>query len=279
MLSTITYIRERLSSLYSERDINTFIRWLMEEIAHVPPYRLIMKDEKLEKKVKEKIIEATERLTKFEPIQYIIGETFFYGHTFKVTPDVLIPRPETVQLVQWIIQDYKGKAASILDIGTGSGCIAISLALELHKAKVSGVDVSQKALSVAQNNSKENDVAINWLLLDILSDNALSLLERYDCIVSNPPYIMEKEKVTMERNVLDYEPKLALFVPDDDPLLFYRRIAQLGKTILKKGGNLYFEINESCAAETIELLKGENYQKIELAVDYNGKDRFIKAGL
>ena len=279
MLSTITYIRERLSSLYSERDINTFIRWLMEEIAHVPPYRLIMKDEKLEKKVKEKIIEATERLTKFEPIQYIIGETFFNGHTFKVTPDVLIPRPETVQLVQWIIQDYKGKAASILDIGTGSGCIAISLALELHKAKVSGVDVSQKALSVAQNNSKENDVAINWLLLDILSDNALSLLERYDCIVSNPPYIMEKEKVTMERNVLDYEPKLALFVPDNDPLLFYRRIAQLGKTILKKGGNLYFEINESCAAETIDLLKGENYQKIELAVDYNGKDRFIKAGL
>ena len=132
---------------------------------------------------------------------------------------------------------------------------------------------------MAKNNAKQNNVDVNWLLMDILSDESLSLLEQYDCIVSNPPYIMEQEKVTMEQNVLDYEPQLALFVPDDDPLLFYRRIARIGKNILKKGGSLYFEINERYGAEMVNLLGQENYQEIELAVDYNGKDRFLKAKL
>ena len=279
MLSTVAYIHKHLTPFYAEGEVKAFIRCLMEDIAHIPPYRLVMMDETLDDETKTKIVDATERLARFEPIQYIIGKTDFCGRTFNVSSQVLIPRPETEELVQRIVRDYKGKNATLLDIGTGSGCIAISLASELSDSQVFGVDVSEGALSVAKNNAKQNNVDVNWLLMDILSDESLSLLEQYDCIVSNPPYIMEQEKVTMEQNVLDYEPQLALFVPDDDPLLFYRRIARIGKNILKKGGSLYFEINERYGAEMVNLLGQENYQEIELAVDYNGKDRFLKAKL
>ena len=279
MLSTVAYIHKHLTPFYAEGEVKAFIRWLMEDIAHIPPYRLVMMDETLDDETKTKIVDATERLARFEHIQYIIGKTHYCGRTFNLSSQVLIPRPETEELVQRIVRDYKGKNATLLDIGTGSGCIAISLASELSDSQVFGVDVSEGALSVAKNNAKQNNVDVNWLLMDILSDESLSLLEQYDCIVSNPPYIMEQEKVTMEQNVLDYEPQLALFVPDDDPLLFYRRIARIGKNILKKGGSLYFEINERYGAEMVNLLGQENYQEIELAVDYNGKDRFLKAKL
>ncbi|HBK29298.1 MAG TPA: peptide chain release factor N(5)-glutamine methyltransferase [Parabacteroides sp.] len=279
MLSTVAYIRERLSPFYREGEIKSFICWLMEDLAGIPPYRLIMMEDELDENTKKKITDATERLARFEPIQYIIGKTRFCGHTFNLTSSVLIPRPETAGLVQMIIQDFKKKPATILDIGTGSGCIAISLASELPKSKVTAVDISEEALIVAKENAKQNNVDIDWLLMDILSDESLPLLKHYDCIVSNPPYVMENEKDAMEHNVLDYEPQLALFVPNDDPLLFYRRIAHVGKKFLKKGGCLYFEINERFGTEMINLLEHECFHEIELSVDYNGKDRFIKAQL
>ena len=230
---------------------------------------------------------ALQRLLQQEPIQYVLGDTEFFGYPFQVNQHTLIPRPETEELVAWIIEDMKNKnqansqqkplksTITILDIGTGSGCIPISLAKELPQAKVSSIDVSEEALQVARKNSALNKVAVNFIQQDILK--AENLQEKYDVIVSNPPYVRELEKEQMHQNVLDFEPELALFVQNDDPLIFYRKIAQLAKNALIENGKLYFEINEYLPEEMVSLLEEIGYQNIELKKDIFGKFRMCKA--
>lgn len=212
-----------------------------------------------------------------KPIQYITGEAWFYGYRFEVNENTLIPRPETEELVEWIVdwQKAEGKRqkVSILDIGTGSGCIPISLKKEIPKALVAAIDVSEKALEIARKNAMDNEVEVNFILQNILESE--SLIEKYDIIVSNPPYVRNLEKQEIKKNVLAYEPHLALFVEDTDALLFYRKIAELALTGLAPNGKLFFEINQYLGKETIELLENLAFKNIELRKDFVGNDRMI----
>lgn len=218
------------------------------------------------------------QLNEHKPIQYIIGHTEFYGLNFEVNENVLIPRPETEELVDWVIKDHKdSKSLKILDIGTGSGCIPISLKFNLPYADVHTIDISTDAIAVAKKNANKNKVDINFIQQDVLAMSSIS--DDFDIVISNPPYVLESEKVEMRRNVLDYEPSLALFVSNTDPLIFYRKIIQLVETYSNKPTNLYFEINESYADELIKLLNIQNWQHIELRKDIRGKDRMLKAVL
>ena len=218
------------------------------------------------------------QLKKEIPIQYLLGKTSFYGLEFEVNPNVLIPRPETEELVEWIIQSQKSKAESqkikILDIGTGSGCIAISLAKNLPNAQVFAIDVSEKALATAQKNTKRNGVNIVFIEKNILE--TYDLEQHFDIIVSNPPYVRELEKQEIKKNVLDNEPHLALFVNDNDALIFYRKIAELAQKNLSPNGQLFFEINQYLGKEMIDLLKKMGFKNIELRKDIYGNDRMIK---
>jgi len=211
------------------------------------------------------------------PIQYILGATDFYGSTFQVNQDVLIPRPETEELVDWIVKEYQNTSVKILDVGTGSGCIAISLAKHIQNAKVHAMDISEKALRIAKDNATSNQVEIKFLHQSILEINTLN--ENFDIIVSNPPYVRYLEKGQMHENVLAHEPSIALFVEDHDPLLFYRKIAELAKVSLNSGGALYFEINQYLGNETVSLLKDLGYENVTLKKDMFGNDRMIKAQL
>ncbi len=216
-----------------------------------------------------------DRLKQREPIQYILGETEFYGLSFNVDPNTLIPRPETEELVRWIVEDYDRKAPNILDMGTGSGCIAISLAHALPEAKVSGCDISTRALQLASQNAAKNKVSVHFEQIDILHTQTLP--NRYDVIVSNPPYVRALEKEKMAPNVLEYEPHLALFVSDSDPLIFYRKIAALATQYLTPKGSLYLEINEYLGKEMVALLQSFGFEHITLRRDMFGKDRMICA--
>ena len=217
------------------------------------------------------------RLEQGEPVQYVLGIAYFYGRQFHVGPGVLIPRPETEELCQWCLSTVSAEwEGSILDIGTGSGCIACTLAAERPHAKVTGWDISFKALRIASANAEALGADVHFELIDILT---LSNYEpnRWDIIVSNPPYVCEKEKEQMEHHVLDHEPSLALFVPDDDPLLFYRAIAKYSLKSLTSGGQLYLEINPHYAADLVELLLDSGLAGIEVHNDQYGKQRMIKA--
>ncbi|RED23918.1 release factor glutamine methyltransferase [Flavobacterium cutihirudinis] len=214
-------------------------------------------------------------LKKEVPIQYLLGKTSFYGLDFEVNENVLIPRPETEELVEWIINENKGssKEIKILDIGTGSGCVAISLAKNLPNAKVYAIDVSKKALDVAKINAIKNNVDVTFMLKNILELEVLK--SDYDIIVSNPPYVRNLEKAEIKKNVLDFEPHLALFVDDNDALIFYRKIAELAQKNLLKNGQLYFEINQYLGKETKEMLEKMNFKNIELRKDIYDNDRMI----
>ena len=216
------------------------------------------------------------RLERQEPVQYILGQADFCGRTFMVNKHVLIPRPETEELCQWITAT---DATSILDIGTGSGCIAITLAAEMPEAEVTAWDISKEALQVAEENAKRTNVHVKFEQVDILHlpSSILHLTSTFDLIVSNPPYICNKEREEMEVNVLEHEPHTALFVPDEDPLLFYRAIAQYGQTALKEGGWLYFEINPLYAEVLRKMLSKMSYHDIEIKEDQYGKQRMIRA--
>ena len=213
-----------------------------------------------------------------KPIQYITGEAWFYGLQFEVNENTLIPRPETEELVEWIIESQKSKVKSqkleILDIGTGTGCIPISLKSNLPQANVSAIDVSEKALEVAKRNAASNKVEINFIQTNILE--VADLNQNFDIIVSNPPYVRNLEKQEIKKNVLDYEPHLALFVEDTDALLFYRKIAQLALENLTPNGLLFFEINQYLGKETVELLENLGFKNIELRKDFVGNERMIK---
>ncbi|WP_202701056.1 peptide chain release factor N(5)-glutamine methyltransferase [Flavobacterium sp. UGB4466] len=218
------------------------------------------------------------QLKKEIPIQYLLGKTHFYGLDFEVNENVLIPRPETEELVEWIINDNSGgtksKKIKILDIGTGSGCIAISLAKNLPDAEVYAIDVSKKAIATAKRNAVRNKVEVTFMLQDILETEELKY--NFDVIVSNPPYVRNLEKEEIKKNVLDYEPHLALFVDDNDALIFYKKIAELARENLLQNGQLYFEINQYLGKEMIDLLEKMNFKNIELKKDIYDNDRMIK---
>lgn len=218
--------------------------------------------------------EALEQLRAHRPLQYVLGTAEFYGLTLRLDERVLIPRPETEELVRRIVGENRGASPRILDVGTGSGAIALALARELPGAAVTGLDISPGALELARENARTNGVEVNFQSLDILTQVPEG---QYDLIVSNPPYVRVCERSAMRRNVLDYEPEAALFVPDDDPLLFYRRIASLGRRLLVPGGALWFEINEAFGRETAELLAGMGYEDMALWRDLFGKERMVRA--
>ena len=211
-----------------------------------------------------------------KPIQYILGETYFYGLRFEVNQNTLIPRPETEELVELILKSVpKESSIKILDIGTGSGCIAISLAKNLKNASVFALDVSENALEIASKNAKDNQVDVTFLHQSILETSNLN--QQFDIIVSNPPYVRNLEKVEIKKNVLNFEPHLALFVDDFDALLFYRKIAELAKINLSENGKLYFEINQYLGKETVELLQKMDFKNIQLFQDIYGNDRMVLA--
>ena len=235
------------------------------------------KDTQLSANNQKELKGIADRLLEQEPIQYVLGQANFCGRTFMVNEHVLIPRPETEELCQWINSQDASPRVRLLDIGTGSGCIAITLAAMYPKAEVTAWDISPEALEVARENAKRTHVNVSFEQIDILHLPSNLLHQTYDLIVSNPPYICNKERACMEANVLEHEPHTALFVPDDDPLLFYHAIAQYGQTALEPEGWLYFEINSLYAQPLSDMLHMMSYHDIELKLDQYGKQRMIRA--
>lgn len=271
-----------LKEIYPKSEILSFYFLLIEYYLGLKKVDISLSPGKeLSAKESDLILSALHRLIKEEPIQYIIGETKFYGLTLKVDTHVLIPRPETEELADWIIKDSsESPGLRILDIGTGSGCIAISLAKHLPKAEVFALDISKKALQIAKYNAKHNKVFITLIEQDILNTNVtLKVVEhlQFDIIVSNPPYVRESEKEAMKKNVLAFEPHSALFVNDTNPFLFYKAIVEFAKKYLSKDGKLFFEINQYLSNEITQLLKKNGFTQIELRKDLFGNDRMIKA--
>jgi len=269
-----------LLDCYPETEITSFFFMLTENILGKRSIDVVLDyDEIISEVDVVKFKETIERLKNHEPIQYIIGETEFFGLPFKVNDSVLIPRPETEELVEWIISEFRIQNSEfrILDIGTGSGCIAVSLAKNLPNAKVFALDVSKKALNIAKDNAKRNNVMVEFVEADILKLEAGSWKpEEFDIIVSNPPYVRALEKEQMQPNVLKYEPHLALFVEAEDSLLFYRKITQFANQFLNQNGQLYFEINEYLGKDMLKLMKDEGFEKVEIKTDIFEKDRMIK---
>ncbi len=218
-----------------------------------------------------------EQLKTGEPVQYILGSTEFYGLTFNISPAVLIPRPETEELVNWILASVNKPSPRIVDIGTGSGCIAISLKHELQQSNVSAIDISADALKIARQNAVSNLCDVTFIEADILNSDKLDFKNKFDIIVSNPPYVTETDKRQMHTNVTSFEPHLALFVPETDPLLFYNAIANFAAKKLIPEGLLYFEINENYGAQIIAMLKSKAFRNLEIRKDIRGKDRMVKA--
>lgn len=263
---------------YPLTEIRQFIRLIFEDLLSFSSTDLMLKGETvLSEGQLSRLNEITDRLKSHEPIQYIIGTTEFYGLTLMVKPGVLIPRPETEELVDWILKDDSVDKSKVLDIGTGSGCIALSLKSHCTDADVQAWDFSAQALEIAQDNGQQLHLDVQFLLQDVLKVQSEQVEDRFSCIVSNPPYVRLLEKTMMEGNVLEHEPHSALFVDDHDPLIFYRTIAQLGLTLLKKGGTLFFEINEFLGEEMRILLVDLGYQEVICRKDLNGKDRMMKA--
>lgn len=269
-----------LASRYPEREAKAVIRYLLEV-----GYGLSMADiisGAAESIPSDEMGKKLRRLLNGEPVQYVVGKAEFGGRIFRVTPDVLIPRPETYELCQWLEEEERGKRKeerdfSILDIGTGSGCIAITLALDMPQAKVEAWDISADALTVARENAQELQAKVKFEQVDVLSSLPAQGGLGWVSIISNPPYICQKEAAEMEQHVLDHEPHQALFVPDEDPLLFFRAIARLGQKALHKDGRLYFEINPAYHQELTEMLDKMGYSEIETRKDLFGKNRMIKA--
>ncbi|RSK31192.1 peptide chain release factor N(5)-glutamine methyltransferase [Hymenobacter metallilatus] len=218
------------------------------------------------------------RLLQHEPLQYVLGVAHFAGLALEVTPATLIPRPETEELVEWIVREQTGRAGlRVLDVGTGSGCIPVALGRRLPGAHITTVDIDPEALAVARRNARRYEVAVTFQQADILTTQPADLPAPVDVLVSNPPYVLENERPFMRANVLAYEPATALFVPNHDPLLFYRRIAELGTILLASGGKLYVEINEQFAEEIMALFQGAGYQETMVQPDIFGKPRMARA--
>lgn len=279
---------QRLTDIYETGEAKAIVRLVLEVRFGLTMTDILCgKIEKLTTVEQKDLNHIIQRLETGEPVQYVLGEAEFGGRTFHVEPGVLIPRPETYELCQWIMEERRGKKeegrnTSILDIGTGSGCIACTLAAELADAEVTAWDISDDALRIATENAKRTNVHVSFEKVDVLNTSLLnreSPATGLDIIVSNPPYICNKERATMERNVLEHEPELALFVPDDDPLLFYRTIARFAAKALNPGGALYFEINPLYVSEMQQMLSKEGFSHTEIRNDQFGKQRFTKSCL
>ena len=284
------HFNESLKHLYPTSEIDSFFFLILEEYMGLKRIDIVLKSDFLIDKKSLNLMQiATKQLEQEIPIQYIIGKTEFFGLPFNINKEVLIPRPETEELVEQVLKEVSltkicktttdettnEKQLKILDIGTGSGCIAISLKKQLPSSKISAMDVSDKALHIAKKNAVLNKVDINFIHLDILKTNNLDQL--YDVIVSNPPYVRELEKKEIKNNVLNNEPHLALFVDNKNPLLFYNKIAELAENFLTKNGQLHFEINQYLGKETIKLLAEKGFKNIQLKKDIFGNDRIISA--
>jgi release factor glutamine methyltransferase len=268
--------RAELSDVYPDNEIRNIGYLVSEHLLNYSKIDFHLKErEPISTEIAEKFQQTLERLKNGEPVQYITGSTEFYGLPFRVDRRVLIPRPETEELVDWIIRENKDLPVRILDLGTGSGCIAVSLATKLTGARVSACDVSEDALNMAFTNAEINRASIRFFTRNLL-DHTVILPEKYEVIVSNPPYVRQGERNLMRRNVLAFEPELALFVPDADPLLYYRNIALLGRKYLQDGGKLYLEINENYPAEIARLLEIAGFFGIEVRQDLNGKARMVR---
>jgi len=288
-----------LDGMYEKEEVASFFILIMEHYYNISRLQMALEpDLSITKQEKIVFFEALEGLKKQKPIQYIFGETEFYGLTFKVNEKTLIPRPETEDLINWCvdcindrIQKVNGeeRVINVLDIGTGSGCIAVALAKTLSNIKVHALDVSAEALKVAKQNAELNGVDISFIKADILElvdsnrktflldDNSEREIGSFDVIISNPPYVRHQEKKEMKANVLDNEPHMALFVDDENPLLFYRKIAKFAQNHLKQNGELFFEINEYLGEETLKLLNDFNFKNVVLRKDVFGKDRLLRS--
>lgn len=276
MNKIVAYIRSRLQPYYTAEEVSALSRIVCCDLfGQAPTDYYLGKDIVLSSKKEQELEDILQRLSRFEPLQYIEGRTLFLGREFWVAPGVLIPRPETEELVELMLKEIPADAR-ILDVGTGSGCIAISLAKELPDALVTAWDVSPEALSVARANARKLQADVRFVECDVLACQ-VDEVGLYDVIVSNPPYVTETEKADMEPNVLQWEPSLALFVPDDDPLRFYRRIAVLGRDMLADGGRLYFEINRAYGREMVEMLRTMGYVRVRVEKDLSQNDRFVIA--
>lgn len=268
MKETIAYIVSELRPIYSEEEARELAYWVVEYSTGMTRTEILFCNQEQEIPNLKTILD---QLRKHTPIQYIFGHTDWMGLHLKVTPDTLIPRPETSELIEWITATCDTKATlNVLDIGTGSGCIAIALKKRCPAWHVQGIDISTEALGVAHANAELNNVKVDWIQADILSPITETRILTPDIIVSNPPYICHREKIDMDARVLDYEPHIALFVPDNDPLLFYRQIASM-----KSAKSLYFEINEAYGKEVCDMLQDLGYTDIKLKHDIYGKARMV----
>jgi release factor glutamine methyltransferase len=282
--------RQSLITLYDLKELEAITLLTITEIANLSKAKIkAFPEHELSSQQSEKLENVLNQLKTGKPIQYILGKTEFYGLTFNVNPSVLIPRPETEELVEWALSSMQLTVGSkqlvtghILDIGTGSGCIAISLKKNLPDYKVSAIDISKDALGTAKENAKLNEVNIDFIKTDILNlksdpDSYRDEHSKFEIIISNPPYVTLRDKTQMHTNVTDFEPHTALFVPEDDPLIFYKAIADFSASHLVQNGLLFFEINESYGKEIIQILTEKGFKNIELRKDMSGRDRMIKA--
>ncbi len=274
MQESIKHIKKQLSTYYPENEISGFVRIIVEHITSLPYPNALLNNVPFTEEQNREIDKIIGRLQHHEPIQYILGETEFFGMPFFVDENVLIPRPETEELIELIIDENPHHELSILDIGTGSGCIAIALAKQMNNANVAAWDISAGALNIAQQNAIRNEVMVTFAHVDVLSEYPTD--NKFDIIVSNPPYILDREKKTMDSNVLKYEPHTALFVPDENGLLFYKRIADIALGLLKPSGKLYFEINQAKGKETTAMLESKRFENIKLLQDISGNDRIVR---
>jgi release factor glutamine methyltransferase len=273
---------QQLLSLYENGEAVAIADLVIEHLTGINKNeRLLRKEKTLSLEEEDQLQHFTQQLLENKPVQYVLQEAWFADMKFMVTEAVLIPRPETEELVELILNDYKKnihttEAFSILDIGTGSGCIPISLKKKIPNTAITAIDISEATIAIAKKNAVANEVNIHFMRIDFLDEYSWQSLETYNYIVSNPPYIAQAESAEMEQNVLSYEPHLALFVADSDPLIFYRKIAAFGITHLKRNGVVFVEINQALGKETVELFSSFGYQCI-LRKDMQGKDRMIVA--
>lgn len=287
------YLRQALQTIYDESESGNIAQLVLEDCTGLSKTHLLFKkNDVLSTDQEKKLQEQLQRLLTHEPVHYVLNKAWFYGMELYVDNAVLIPRPETEELVEWIVSDVKASGVDvfnrgpmqadattqlkILDIGTGSGCIALALKKEMPKAEIWGCDVSEEALNVARRNGSTLDIRVDFQGINFLDETQQHALPTVDILVSNPPYIPMQDKDTMRPNVLNYEPHTALFVPNDDALLFYKAIARYGKKRLYKNGSIYLEIHENLGPAVIDLFHSEGYNRTELKNDMQGKDRMVK---
>jgi len=277
-------LRQLLTPLYGERESTFIADWVLEQVTGwSKEYARMQPDAELSPTMAEYIDLHLKDLLRWRPVQYVLGEAWFMNMRFKVDERVLIPRPETEELVEWVTSSVKdeklGKIGQrrILDIGTGSGCIPIALKANLPEASIWSLDASEGALALARENARILSADVHFLHLDVLKDDSLPAITEADIIVSNPPYVLEDDRADMRRNVIDWEPHMALFVEGSDPLLFYHRIADLGLLKLSEGGQVFVEIQETMSDAVVSLFRARGYREIEARRDLSGRDRMVKA--